>query len=69
MYRSCTKKSKQKYKGIILKDGKRLCGIGRLTNKAISTLQNYYRMVIRLNVGDLYGMKRYSLNYSSLLSK
>ena len=59
------KKEVQRY----MVDGKRLCGIGRLTNKAINTLQNYYGMVIRLNVGDLYGMKRYSLNYSSLLSK
>ena len=60
---------KQKYKGIILKDGKRLCGIGRLTNKAINTAE-------LLRDGDsfkcrrfIWNEKRYNLNYSSLLSK
>ena len=33
-------------------------GAGRLTDKAINTLQNYYGMAIRNNVGDLYGMKK-----------
>ena len=41
-----------------LSDGKGIMGAGRLTDKAINTLQNYYGMVIRNNVGDLYGMKK-----------
>ena len=40
----------------VLWDGKKLCGAGRLTNKAI--LQNYYGMIIRGNIGDLYQMKK-----------
>ena len=49
---------KQKYKGIVLPDGKRLCGANRLTEKVMNTIQNYYGMVIRTNVGNLYQMKK-----------
>ena len=46
------------YKGILLSDHKKLCGAGRLTNKAMNTLQNYYGMVIRSNMGNLYQLKK-----------
>ena len=46
------------YKGKVLKDGKRLTGKGRMTDKVINTLQNYYGMSIRQNKGNLYGMKK-----------
>ena len=49
---------RQEYKDVMLADHKKLCGKGRLTRKATNTLQNYYEMVIRRNVGDLYGMKK-----------
>lgn len=48
----------QKLKGKILSDGKRINGKGRLTEKAINTLQNYYGMAIRQNVNNLYKMKK-----------
>ena len=48
---------KMNYKGINLDDHKPLCGVGRLTNK-MNTLQNYYGMVIRHNIGNLYQMKK-----------
>ena len=41
-----------------LSDEQGIMGAGRLTDKAINTLQNYYGMAIRNNVGDLYGMKK-----------
>ena len=37
------------YKGINLDDHKPLCSVGKLTNKVMNTLQNYYGMVIRVN--------------------
>ena len=46
------------WKGKKLSDGKGIMGAGRLTDKGINTLQNYYGMVIRNNVGDLYGMEK-----------
>ena len=46
------------YKGKKLSDGKKLIGKGRLTNKAINTLQNYYGMAIRQNSSGIYGMKK-----------
>ena len=49
---------KMNYKGINLADHKRLCGVDRLTNKIMNTLQNYYGMVIRSNIGNLYQMKK-----------
>ena len=41
-----------------LSDGKGLNGKGRLTEKVINTLQNYYGMAIRHNKGELYAMKK-----------
>ena len=49
---------KEKYKGVILVDGKPLTGAGRMTEKVMNTLQNYYGMIIRSNVGNLYQMKK-----------
>ena len=37
---------------------KKFSGTGRCTNKVMNTLQNYYGMMIRSNVGNLYGMKK-----------
>ena len=48
----------QKMKGNRLSDGKLLNGRGRLTEKAINTLQNYYGMAIRQNVNNVYKMKK-----------
>ena len=48
---------KEKYKNQDFSDGKKLFGKGRLTEKSINTLQNYYDMAIRQNIGNLYGMK------------
>ena len=41
-----------------LSDGKDIIDSGRLNDKAINILQNYYGMAMRSNVGDLYGMKK-----------
>ena len=49
---------KSDYKSTLLSDHKKLSGAGRLTNKVMNTLQNYYGMVIRSNVGNLYQMKK-----------
>ena len=49
---------KSDYKLTLLSDHKKLSGAGRLTNKVMNTLQNYYGMVIRSNVGNLYQMKK-----------
>ena len=45
-------------KGAKLSDGKGISGRGRLTDKAINTLQNYYGMAIRSNTDDINAMKR-----------
>ena len=45
-------------KGKILSDGKKISGRGRLTNKVINTMQNYYGMAIRQNVNDLFAMRK-----------
>ena len=45
-------------KGKKLGDGKGLTGRGRLTDKCINTLQNYYGMAIRQNTNNLYAMKK-----------
>ena len=45
---------KEKYKNQVLSDGKRWFGKGRLTKKPINTLQIYYDMAIRQNIGTLY---------------
>ena len=44
-------------KGMKLDDGKGLSGAGRLTDKVIDTLQNYYGLAIRQNAGDIEKMK------------
>ena len=49
---------KTKYQGKKLKDGKALFGRGRLTEKAINKLQNYYGVAIRQNIDNIYGMKK-----------
>ena len=49
---------RQSLKGTKLADGKGIKGKGRLTDKAINTLQNYYGMAIRQNTQHLYGMKK-----------
>ena len=61
------------YKGVNLDDGKKLTGQGRLTNKVMNTLQNYYGLVMRADYGGvsdvdkLYRMKKSdSCNHSSL---
>ena len=46
------------WKGKKLSNEKGIMGASRLTDKAINTLQSYYRMVGRNNVGYLYGMKK-----------
>ena len=43
---------------MLLDDGKHLTGKGRMTDKVINTLQNYYGMAIRQNKGKLYSMKK-----------
>lgn len=45
-------------KGKKLSDGKPLTGRGRLTEKVMNSLQNYYGMSIRSNTGQLYAMKK-----------
>ena len=49
---------KRKGKGQKLSDGKGIGGAGRLTDKVIDKMQNYYGKAIRDNKGDLEGMKR-----------
>lgn len=48
----------QKLGGKKLSDQKLINGRGRLTEKAINTLQNYYGMAIRQNVSNIYQMKK-----------
>ena len=45
-------------KGLKLSDGKTLSGKGRLTEKVINTLKNYYGMAIRQNKGKHLEMKK-----------
>ena len=45
-------------KGRKLNDGKGSSGQGRLTDRAINIVQNYYGMAIQQNIGNLYGMKK-----------
>jgi hypothetical protein len=46
------------HKGKRLSDGKYISGMGRLTDKAINTLQNYFGMAVRQNKGCQYAMKK-----------
>lgn len=48
---------KIRYRGVKLSDGKNIGGAGRLNEKAINTLQNYYGIAIRQN-DELYAMKK-----------
>ena len=41
------------HKGKLLDDKKRFTGTGRLTKKAINTMQNYFGLAIRQNKDDL----------------
>ena len=43
------------HRGQKLADGKTVGGAGRLTNKVINSLQNYYGDVIRRNKRDVLG--------------
>ena len=45
-------------KGKILSDGKKISGRGRLPDKVINTMQNYYGMPIRQNPNDLFAMRK-----------
>ena len=45
-------------KGQLLSDGKKISGKGRLTDKVINKMQNYYGLAIRQNAGQLYAMKK-----------
>ena len=49
---------KSDYHGKKLKDGLKIGGAGRLTDKLIDTLQTYYGMAIRQHGDDLQGMAK-----------
>ena len=49
---------RQTYKGRNLSDGKKLSGRGRLTDRAINLLQNYFGMAISRQNDDVASMKR-----------
>eukprot|EP00794_Sanderia_malayensis_P002423 gene2423-2792_t len=49
---------RQSLKVVKLSDGKKINGKGRLTDKAINTMQNQYGMAIRQNIAKLYEMKK-----------
>ena len=51
------RKYKNDMKGKKLADGKSIGGRGRLTDKVIDKMQNYYGKAIRGNKGNLEGMK------------
>jgi len=48
----------RKLRGKKLSDGKVIVGKGRLSNRAINTMQNYYGMAIRQNTDNLYAMRK-----------
>ena len=52
------RKYKKDKKGGKLSDGKSVGGKGRLTDKIIYQMQNYYGKAIRENKGNLAGMKQ-----------
>lgn len=52
------RKYKKDKKGQKLTDGKTVGGKGRLTDKIIDSMQNYYGQAIRENKGNLEGMKK-----------
>ena len=45
-------------KGKALSDEKKISGRGRLSDKAINTMQNYYGMAIRQHTNDLFAMRK-----------
>ena len=47
---------KRKNKGRILRDGKKVDGTNRLTDKIVEKIQNYYGQAIRNNTGDKESM-------------
>ena len=49
---------RQEKKGVVLSDNKKIMGKGRLTDKAVNTLQNYYGMAIRQNTDNIYVIKK-----------
>lgn len=51
------RKYKKDMKGRELADGKGVAGVGRLTDKVINRIQNYYGNATRENSGNLQGMK------------
>ena len=52
------RKYKKDMKGKKLEDGKGIGGKGRLTDKVVDKIQNYYGEAIRENPGNLEGMKQ-----------
>ena len=52
------RKIRNEKKHEILSDGKKISGKGRLTDKIINKMQNYYGMAIRQNPGQLHEMKK-----------
>ena len=52
------RKLRDEKKHEILSDGKKISAKGRLTDKIINKMQNYYRMAIRQNTGQLHEMKK-----------
>ena len=54
---SALRKYKAKIKGQMLSDGKGISRSGRLSDKLIDKMQNYYGNAIRHNKGDLKSMK------------
>ena len=58
--RMCTRcrNLRQTLKSTLLSDGKKIADRGRLTDKAINTLQNHHGMAIRQNTDNIDNMKR-----------
>ena len=54
------RKLRNMLKGKLLSDGKKISGKGRLTDKIINKMQNYFGMAIRQNKGRLYSIKSQS---------
>ena len=52
------RKLKKEKGGEVLSDGKKLDGIGRLNEKYINRLQNYYGLAIRQNTHSLINMRK-----------
>ena len=61
---SKTRKLRNDWKGKKLSDGKTMSGCGRLTDKAINKMQNYYGMAIRQNSAAAWGGDRKKALYN-----